>query len=528
MLNQGVLILFTVIALGYLLGQIRWGGISFGSSGVIFVALLFGHLGATIPEGVGKVGLVLFVYCLGINAGPSFFRVFLSQAKSLAVLGVALVVIALATTWGLAAVLDIPVDLATGILAGAMTSTPVLAACSEALGPKSDIAVGFGLAYPFGVVGVVLFVQLLPRLLGKTMQDLEQESGPEPTFAPKIVRALIEVVNPAVVGNRISEIPLIARSRCQIPRVVEDGQLVPIPPEFTLQTGQLVLAIGAEEDAQMVMDFLGRPSGQMELVMDAEQQRMQVVVGAKEIVGRTLRELKLLRRFGVTIARIMRHDVEFVPGPSERIQVGDRLTAVGENESLEKFAAYAGHRARVFDQTDIISLAIGLVAGLLLGSLKVEAGGYPMSLGMAGGPLMVGLLLGHFGRVGPVAGHFPRAARMLMSDLGLAFFLADAGVRAGEMLAPVFQQHGVALCGSAIVITTIPMVTAALIARFGMRMSLLRILGAVCGAMTSTPGLAVITGKTDSNAPVSTYAAIYPVSLILLTIGGRLLVTVLK
>lgn len=528
MFADPILTLFLTITLGYLFGQIKLLGISFGSSGVIFVALVMGYFGFSVPAGIGKFGLVLFVYCLGISAGPSFFRVFVSQGKSFAILGGTIVLLALGSAWCLAKLLTLPVDLACGILAGSMTSTPVLAACTEALGDSQQIAVGFGVAYPFGVIGVVLFVQLLPRVLGRSYELLEYEAGAEATFAPRIVRALIEVVNPAVVGRRLSNIELVANAKCQVSRIVRDNQLVPIPADFTLELGQVLLAVGTESATQTVTDLLGKRKENTNLILNADQQRMKVVVGAKELVGRSLRELKLLSRFGVTIARIMRHDVEFVPSPNETIQFGDRLTVVGEPDALEKFAEHAKHRERAFDETDVISLAFGLLAGILIGKIGFQVGQYTLSLGLAGGTLVTGLVLGHFGRIGPIVGHFPRAARILMTDIGLALFLAESGVNAGGMIAPVFQQRGLVLCLAAAAITLAPMVFGALLARFVLRMNLLQVLGAVCGGMTSTPGLGVITAQTDSNIPMATYAAVYPVSLILLTIGGRVLVILLS
>jgi putative transport protein len=238
--------------------------------------------------------------------------------------------------------------------------------------------------------------------------------------------------------------------------------------------------------------------------------------------------LHLRSRFGVTITRITRHDLEFVPDAGQTIQFGDALTAIGEPEGLDAFVAFAGHRERSFDETDIISLALGMLLGVLLGRVQVRLGDEIFSLGMAGGPLVVGLILGHFGRIGPIVGHFPRAARLLLTEIGLAMFLATAGVSAGSQLVPVIREHGPGLCVGAVLITIIPLAVGLLLTRYAIRMGLLRSLGGICGAMTSTPGLGALTSKIDSNVPVTSYATVYPIALVLMSLLAPILVSVMS
>lgn len=519
--------MFVTIAVGYLVGNIKVFGLSAGASGVLFVALAMGHFGYHVPEGIGHLGLVVFVYCLGLNAGPSFLRVFGTQGKVLVALGTALVVSSVGTAWGVARLTHISVDLVCGIFAGSMTSTPALAATNEVLPPDSQAAVGFGIAYPFGVLGVVLFVQLLPRLLGKTFVELEAEAGGIQS-QPPIRRETVEVANPAVAGRQLGDLLTIQNSNCQITRVLQAGEFRPIPPDFTLELGQIVLAVGPRADVEIACELLGRKCEPARFVLDVEQRRSKVVVSSKEVIGKSLRELKLLSRFGVTIARISRHEFEFVPRSDDVLQFGDALTVVGEPDSLHNFAEFAGHRERAFDETNIISLALGLVLGVAVGQLQVNLGQLSFSLGMAGGPLLVGLMLGHLSHIGPFVGHLPRASRLLLTDLGLAFFLADAGISAGAGLASVLQAHGLVLCGGAIAITAVPMLVGLVLGRYVLKLSLLQVMGTLCGGMTSTPGLGVINAKTDSNVPIASYAAVYPIALFLVTICGRLLVTFLE
>jgi putative transport protein len=527
-LENPLLVLFATITLGLLVGQVRIAGVSLGSSGVIFVALAMGHLGARLPDEVGKIGLVLFVYCVGITAGPSFFRVFVRHGRQIGQLTVALVLVAAGSAWLLARTLSIPADLTAGLFAGSLTSTPALAAAMERLPQGSQVAVSYGLAYPFGVVAVVVFVQLVPRLLRVDLNALSRSLAARDAENREIVRVLVEVVNPAVTGQRLADLPFIAESNCQVSRQLKGNRLVPVTADFQLEAGQHVLLVGRQFRVDRVLPLLGHRSDKTDFVMDTEHERSQVIVTSKEVVGRSLRDLRLLASFGVTVSRITRYDLEFVPDLDDVVEYGDALSVVGEPANLQRFAEHAGHRARAFDETDIISLGLGVIVGVLLGLVEFRLGGQTLKLGLAGGPLLVGLLLGHLGHLGRLRGHLPRASRLLLQEIGLVFFLAAAGLEAGAGIVEVVRGRGLELCLVAIVIAFVPMVAGALAARYVFKMNLLQSLGAVCGGMTSTPALGVITSSVDSEIPVISYAASYPVALILATVMAPALVASLR
>ncbi len=527
LLGNKLLALVVVITLGLLLGRVRIAGLSLGSSGVIFTALAMGHFAYEIPDGIGALGLTVFVYCVGLSAGPRFFRVFRQEGRSLALICILLVGTGGATAWLMSLWLGIPADLAAGVFAGALTSTPGLAAAMEALPAGSQVAVGYGIAYPFGVICVVLFVQLLPRLLRAELSEMGDALASKQDQGRRIVRVLVEVCNPGVIGRDLSNLTAIEESNCQVARILKDDRLVPVPKGLVLAEGQRLLLVAREYRLPPVIDLLGRRDERVGLLSDREGQRASVVVTSPNIVGKTLDTLRLRANFGVTVTRITRHDIEFVPKNSDEIEYGDMLNAVGEPEDLESFAVRAGHRAKTFDETDLISLGVGIIAGVVLGTIQMTLGESSFSLGVAGGPLFVGLLLGHFGRIGPIKGHLPAAARMLMTEMGLVLFLAGAGVTAGLALGDVIRSHGVSLCVASCGVALVPMVVGALLAIFVFRMNLLQVLGVVCGGMTSTPGLGVLTAKTDSEIPIVSYAAAYPVALIVITVFAKILVSAL-
>ncbi len=527
-LNNETLALFAVVTSGLLLGRLKLLSISLGSSGVIFTALLFGHLGYSIPEGVGTLGLIIFIYIVGLRAGPTFFRSFRGQGGSLAKLAVLLIFLGAAATYVVAKIQGIPVDLAAGIFAGALTSTPGLAAAMERLPGDSLVAVGYGIAYPFGVIGVVLFVQVLPRLLRTDLNELGRKLQEQNDPGRKIIRVLVEVANPAVIGKPLSDLEFIGNSNCQVPRYLSGHKLIPVPQGFVLEKGEKMLVVGREFRVPNIVNLLGKKAENEDYQMDMEHESQTVVVSSYNVAGKTIQEIRPIHNFGVTVTRITRHNLEFVPRMDDEIEYGDALNIVGEPEDIEKFSEFAGHRERTFHETDLISLGVGIIAGVILGMVRFDLGGKSLALGMSGGPLFVALILGHFRKIGPVKGHVPQASQLLLMEFGLVLFLAEAGVTAGGTLVSVVLEYGVALCGAALVVILVPTTIGYLVGRYGLKMNLLQIIGGVCGGLTSTPGLGVITTKTDSDIPVVSYAAAYPVALILMTVFAQVLVTALR
>lgn len=524
--TEEIVTLLGVIALGLLAGTISFKGIRLGSSGVVFVALAAGHFGFNVPEISGVAGIILFVYCLGLAAGPGFLRTVISQGKSLALMASAMIVAAGSATYVLATLLGLSPDLAVGLFAGAMTSTPALAAATDQLPDSAELAVGFGIAYPFGVIVVILFVQLMPKAF--QTRASESQRAKDPIDEHRIDRVLVRITNPKMAGKRLREVSTLAHSNCQVSRILIDNRMQPIPSGFCLQLGQQILVIGAELRIPDVIEVLGELCEDDDYVLDLERQRRRAVVTSKNLVGKSLKELHLLSKFGVTISRITRLDVEFVPGADERIQFGDALTAIGESAGLEKFVAFAGHRERTLDETDLVSLSLGLILGILAGQVTLAFAGKSISLGLAGGPLLVGLLLGHLGHIGPVLARMPRAARFLLSEIGLVLFLAQAGTKAGGQLVVVIQSHGVSLPLGAIVIVSVPLLVGLLISRFVLRLDPREAAGGICGAMTSTPGLGAVTSGEDSSLPATSYAAVYPLALVLITLLAPLLIAQLR
>ena len=518
--NQ-LIALFTVIGAGLLLGSITFKGINLGSSGVLFSALLAGHLGLEIPGGVGNFGLALFVYCVGIGAGPRFFPALAREGGGLAKLGFVIVASGAALAWWLGRAFGLPADLSVGLFAGALTSTPALAAASEGGGLTAQaVAIGYGIAYPLGVIGVVLFVQLVPRLLKPDPSEQAEEDIA--TATEGVQNVLVETTNANLVGRRIDE-DILAGYSCQVSRIVRNGRLFPLGANETFALGQTLLIVGRPKDIELATTFLGHRSGES-FVADTENERERLVVTDKSVGGRRLRELSPLRNFGVVITRISRLGYEFVPTPDTRLETYDVLTSVGHAADIKKFAGHIGHRPQAFDQTDLISMALGLSAGIFVGMIPISLpGGSPMTLGLAGGPLFVALVLGYFGRVGRIVGHIPRPTRMLLQELGLVLFLANAGIVGGGSLAATIQEYGGIVFAIGAAITFGPVLIAYPVARKFIGLTQAQTLGGICGGMTSTPALGALTSSTPSQQPIVSYATAYPVALITMTVMAKLL-----
>lgn len=517
-----LIVLFLVMGLGVLLGQAQFRMLSLGDSGVLFAALGAGALGLSIPTGITDLGIVLFLYVVGLSAGPRFFRSFRRHAASGLILTATALGSALLTTIALDRIFRFGPELATGIFVGAMTTTPGLAAALEALGEAPGVSVGYGIAYPFGIVGIVLFTQMLPRLLrvdlARLAEEIEARERP-----PRVVAAWFLVENPDVAGQSVAELTELRAIGAAISRIARGGEVLPVRSELVLQLGDRAKVVAREDRMEMLGRILGlRVADFVEPV--ANLTTRDLFITRDEIVGKSLAELGLRQRHGVSVSRLWRDDIEMVPGGSASLEIGDRIRIVGPPEGCREVAAIAGDDARTLQETRFLSLALGLLAGVLLGAIPLPLpGGSTMRLGTSGGPLLAGVLAGHFGRIGSLTFRLPLAAKLFVRKLGLYFFLAGAGIAAGGPLLAVLSDRGPELIAGAIILAIVPLAATFLVARYWLRLDLLTALGTLCGAMTSTPGLGAVTTAARSEIPALAYTAVYPSALILIILAAQAL-----
>jgi putative transport protein len=442
---------------------------------------------------------------------------------------VVLAIVTLVVAWLTAAVasklLGIDAALGTGMYAGALTSTPALAAALQAA-DDPRVSVGFGVAYPFGVIGVILFVQLVPRLLGIDWQQ-EQARAKASDDQPPIEVAWFELANPQIEGKTIRELELVHPTGAVISRVLDKYLALPPQADTRLGLGQHVRAVGTEAElAQLELLFGPRAPDFREPRSAITSATM--VITEEQYCGKSLAELGFRERFGVTVTRLWRDDIEFVPTGNNMLEFGDEIRVVGDTDDCRRVTDLLGHRPDRLHETRFLGVGLGLLAGVLVGMVPIPlAGSATLRLGLAGGPLVTGLVVGHFGRIGPVSFRLPTAARMFMNQLGLILFLAAAGLHAGEKFWQVVSQQGVAMLVAAALITALPLVVSFALARYWFRWDALHALGAVCGAMTCTPGLGIVNKLADSSVPATAYVAVYPVALVAVSILAPLLGTLL-
>ncbi len=526
-LGNPIAVLFSIIALGYALGNVKVFGISLGSSAVLFVGLVFGHFGLSVPEQFSSLGVILFVYAIGLRAGPRFFATFQRRGIVFAQIAFAVTLSAAGITWLMACCLEIPANLAVGVFAGALTSTPGLAAATETL--DQSVAIGYGIAYPFGVVGVVLFAQILSRIARKGSPTADASSS----WGTRSAKSGIEikqfrVANPQCDNKTLADLRIHGMTTANISRVKHEETITTAKPSTVLHVGDVVHAVGAPKELAKLEWIIG-PETQVEMHSTEHVVARDVFVSEHRAAGKTIGELQVSKQFGVVIARVSREDIEFVPTGSFRLEMGDLLRIVGSPEDCESFIRFVGQHEKRIHETTILPFSIGIVLGVVLGYVPISLpGGITARLGPAGGPLLVGLLLGYFGGFGRLRLRTPSAVRYLLRELGLVFFLAGAGTSAGAECLEVFKQQGILLVMAGIVVMLVPMVLAYLLARFYFRLDLSNSLGSICGGMTSTPGLGAVCTSLDSDEPALAYATVYPIALISVTIMAQILALVLR
>lgn len=513
LLSEGYFALFLIIAIGYMIGRIKIKGISLDVSAVIFVALLFGHWGVSLPKIIQDIGLVLFIFTIGIQAGPGFFDALKKHGIKLAILSVILILSA-----GLMVVIahyafGYDMGMLAGLLAGALTSTPGLASATDQFGDISSI--GYGIAYPFGVIGVILFLRLLPKVLkadiSKAEKDWEKESTAD---FPQMNFEHIAITNGNVNNKTLAELSFRKMTNATISRIMHDGEAFTPSPTTVLHTGDLVRVVGTDEALRKAELVLGDKTEQ-EIPLSGKHDVQTVLVTNKAVVNKTLEELNLQTTYDATVTRIRRSGIDITPSPRSRVRFGDKLIIASSKENMQAVHKLFGNDNQKLSDTDILPIALGIVLGVIVGKLTF--------LGLTGGVLLVALVLSKLGKTGPILWTMSGSANVLLRELGLVFFLAVVGTNAGATLVETFEQYGYQLFLIGAAITLIPMIIMTIVARYVYKINILTLLGTLAGGMTSTPGLAAITPMSKSNAPQVAYATAYPIAMVVLVVVVKLL-----
>ena len=512
LLHSSYFSLFLIVALGFMLGRIKIKGLSLDVSAVIFIALLFGHFGVIIPKELGNFGLVLFIFTIGIQAGPGFFDSFRSKGKTLILITMLIICSACLTAVGLKYAFDIDTPSVVGLIAGALTSTPGLAVAIDSThSPLASIA--YGIAYPFGVIGVILFVKLLPKImrvnLDQEARRLEIERRGQ---FPELGTCIYRVTNASVFNRSLMQINARAMTGAVISRLKHKDEIsIPV-----LHEGDYIQAVGSEESLNQLSVLIGeREEG--ELPLDKTQEIESLLLTKKDMINKQLGDLNLQKNFGCTVTRVRRSGIDLSPSPDLALKFGDKLMVVGEKEGIKGVARLLGNNAKKLSDTDFFPIAMGIVLGVLFGKLNISfSDTLSFSPGLTGGVLMVALVLSAVGKTGPIIWSMSGPANQLLRQLGLLLFLAEVGTSAGKNLVATFQESGLLMFGVGAAITVVPMLVAVIVGRLVFKINILDLLGTITGGMTSTPGLAAADSMVDSNIPSVAYATVYPIAMVFL------------
>jgi len=531
---EQMLVLFLIMALGSWLGTLSVRRISLGTAGVLFAALIFGHFGLSVPKVIMDLGLLLFVYAVGLQAGMRFFRTFRSQGLRFIIIALVTVLTGAVVTVLVAWVWKLPFDLATGLYTGALTCTPALAAVIDSvnrlgLGSSASVSVGYGIAYPFSMVGVVLVVQLLPKLLRRDLAAEEARWREEQAREmPGIVAKQYRITNPNVDGKQVSELDLHRLSTVNISRVMRAEKVFAANPGTRLQLWDVVMVVGQEAEVAKMSVLLGELT-LVKMDVNTDVKSVDVYVSEPSLTSKKLMHLKIWERYTVVITRIRRQGLEITPTGIATLEIGDSIRVVGESAAVDEFVRIVAGKPARADETQMVTFLVGLVLGVVLGNISIPlSNGLDLRLGNAGGVFLVGLVIGHFGRVGNFRLWVPPAARNITRELGLMLFLAGAGTNAGSQLFQVVQQHGWSLVLAGLLISAATVLAGLLLMLPVYRMTTLSSLGALCACMTNPPGLGAAQSQAETDLPTVSYASVYPAALIFKILLAQILVEVLS
>lgn len=532
--NNPLLLLFTVSAIGYLIGRINIGGIGLGVAAVLFVGLAFGALDQRLrlPDIIYLLGLVIFVYTIGLSSGPGFIASFRRRGlrNNLFVGGIIVVAAGIAVV--LRTILGLNSAQTAGLFAGSLTNTPALAAVIEQLSQRgadealrAEPVVGYSVAYPVGVLGMILAIYLTRRLW---RIDLAQESQQLREFGAvgeHLINCTIRVTNANVDGQSIAELVRANGWNVIFSRRQHDGRIELATGAARLNTGDLISVIGSPEAVAQVTAVLGEPTDEQLMLDRHTLDFRRIFVSNPAVIGVPLRMLNLPSTLGAVITRVRRGDVELLPHGDTVLEPGDRVRVVTQRDNMDRVSAFFGDSYRSLAEIDVVSLGLGTALGMLVGLIPIPLpGGGSFSLGLAGGPLIVALFLGWRGRTGPIIWSLPYSANLTLRQVGMTLFLAGIGTRAGySFFTTITQGNGLFLfIGGALI--TMPVALLTLFIGYKLlKIPFSLLIGMLAGLQTQPAVLAFANEQTGNEAPNIGYAMVFPTAMVVKIILAQIL-----
>lgn len=538
---HSVLILSLVIAFGVMLGKTKIAGVSLGVTWILFVGIVFGHFNLNLDEHLlhflKEFGLILFVYSIGLQVGPGFFSAFKKGGFTLNMLAMSTIFLSVMVTVILYFTTDTPITTLVGILSGAVTNTPGLGAAQQANSDLNgidapEIAMGYAVAYPLGVVGAILSLMALRYILhiqpSKEEADAEKGLGhlQELTVRP----VTLQIKNEAINGKSIKQVrPLVNRnfviSRIRHHEDRHEPELV--NSETILHLEDEILVISNPADIEAITVFFGKQVTVQWEQLNKKLISRRILITKPELNGKTLSQLKIRSNLGASITRVNRSGVDLVAAPSLQLQLGDRVTVVGSELAVGHAEKILGNSLKRLNHPNLIPIFIGIAFGCILGSIPIMFPGIPqpVKLGLAGGPLIVAILISRFGPKYKIITYTTMSANLMVREIGISLFLACVGLGAGKgFIETIVHEGGYVWIGYGAMITVIPLVLTGLIGRYACKLNYYTLIGVLAGANTNPPALAYTSDLTSCDAPAVGYATVYPLAMFLRVLTAQLLI----
>lgn len=542
-----VLLYAFVIAIGVALGKIKFFGVSLGVTFVLFTGIFMGHFGFKVNSDtlhfIQEFGLILFVFCIGLQVGPSFFSSFKKGGMILNLLAVGIVILNIGVALGLFFMLDGRVELpmVIGTLYGAVTNTPGLGAAQEALNQLSyngpEISLGYACAYPLGVIGIIGSTILLRHIfkinLEKEEHDLLSENQ---SSQDRPERITIRVINKAIVGKKIKELAALLGYSIVCSRLMRDSDSIIPKGNTVIQDNDHLLIVCSAEKEVAVVALLGEKvegfvwTENEQKQTDNELELHKILITKSNINGKSLGDLQIRALHGVNVTRVARSGVDLLADSKLKLQVGDSLTVVGTLPNIKKVERLLGNSLKRLDHPNIITIFIGIFVGILFGSLPFQIPGIPMpiKLGLAGGPLVIAILIGRFGHHFKLVTYTTQSANLMLREVGIALFLASVGLKAGEnFINTVVQGDGILYVGIGFLITVVPILVIATIGRLYFKINYFTLMGLIAGSNTDPPALAYANSVGTGDAPSVGYSTVYPLTMFLRILTGQLILVLM-
>jgi putative transport protein len=533
-----LLIISLVISFGLALGEIPFFKIKLGIAGVLFSGLAFGHFGITIAPHImhflREFGLILFVYAIGLQVGPGFVNSFLQNGIKLNIMAASIVILGAIITVLISTIGNIDIPVAVGLFSGATTNTPSLAAAQEILGGMSSIdsetlkhpGLGYAVAYPFGIIGIII-TMLLTKYLFKINVEDEATSflQAQKANANRPVWIDLEIENTNLDGLTIAQIPFFDSMHVVVTRILHEGKVKVVNNQTQLATGDSIRLVGNKKKLEELKILIG-PESEFNLKeISSNLFTKRFVVTNKEAVGKTVGELRTF--YGVIIPRLLRPEVELTPTNAVHIQFGDELHIVGSKESLKQVEQILGNSLEKLSHPQIVPIFIGITLGVILGSWPFFVPGVPsaIKLGLAGGPLIIAIILSRVGNWGTMTWHLPKSSNIILKDIGIVLFLGCVGLNSGDQFVNTLTNgDGLYWMACSILITLLPLLIVAFVAKGLYKMNFLSVCGLLAGSMTDPPALAFANSFSRSSAVSIAYATVYPLVMILRIISAQLII----